>query len=211
MVNNKISNDTKKVTPTVKPRSGAGRGRGRPKRFDRECALASALERFRRDGYSETATGAIAADCGGSPTSLYAEFPTKLRLFAATLKNYELDMAHGFSAIDRRDRDALPRNILAWAARAYSEAGPYGCLVFQHIAEAADPAVRACAIEACGAFEDLIEKTLAEAGWTDATRRAQILVVAMMGLSAMARRGLPQDTLMRRAADLAAAAAGNLA
>lgn len=206
MVNKKIPVNTKIESQTDSTTAIQRRSRGRPRIFDSESAVKLALERFRRDGYAATSTGAIAADCGASPTSLFAVFPTKLSLFAATLARYEAEMALGFADIDRSPAANLPRAILLWAAGSYADSGPQGCLVLQHIDGSNDPGVRACAIEAQNRFKAHIARTLADAGGSDVERRAQTLVVAMMGLSAAARMGFSAETLKQCAADLALSA-----
>jgi AcrR family transcriptional regulator len=206
VVNKKILANTKIESQTDSVGVNQRRSRGRPRIFDSESAVKLALERFRRDGYSATSTGAIAADCGASPTSLFAVFPTKLSLFAATLARYEAEMANSFADIDSSPAANLPRAILLWAAGSYADSGPQGCLALQHLGESNDPGVRACAIASHDRFKAHIARTLADAGCADAERRAQTLVVAMMGLSTAARMGFSAETLKQCAADLALSA-----
>ena len=73
------------------PRVGAtapGRGRGRPRAFDREAALARATQLFWRQGYEATSIAELTEAMGIGSPSLYAAFGSKEALYAEALEHY---------------------------------------------------------------------------------------------------------------------------
>lgn len=69
------------------------RGRGRPRTFDREEAVAAALRLFRRRGYEGTSLAELTRELGIAAPSLYAAFGSKSELFAAAVRRYVEDGA----------------------------------------------------------------------------------------------------------------------
>ncbi|WP_219814243.1 TetR/AcrR family transcriptional regulator, partial [Rathayibacter sp. AY1D7] len=61
---------------------------GRPRSFDREVALRTAMNRFWSDGYDETTVAVLTRDIGISAPSLYAAFGDKDELFEAAAACY---------------------------------------------------------------------------------------------------------------------------
>lgn len=68
---------------------GSGRGKGRPRAFDRDLALHRALEIFWRQGYEPASVAELCAAMQIRPPSLYASFGNKARLFMEALRYYE--------------------------------------------------------------------------------------------------------------------------
>lgn len=64
------------------------RGRGRPRAFDREAALAKATRLFWAKGYSATSISDLTEAMGIGSPSLYAAFGSKEALYAEALGNY---------------------------------------------------------------------------------------------------------------------------
>src|SRR4051794_38993981 len=64
------------------------RPRGRPRSFDREAALDSAMLLFWEHGYEATSLSQLTAAMGISPPSLYAAFGDKQALFLETVDRY---------------------------------------------------------------------------------------------------------------------------
>jgi len=64
------------------------RGRGRPRAFDRETALARAMRLFWVKGYEATSIADLTEVMGVGSTSLYAAFGSKDELYAEALKLY---------------------------------------------------------------------------------------------------------------------------
>lgn len=61
---------------------------GRPRTFDRETALITAMEQFWRDGYEATTVARLTGAMGIAPPSLYAAFGDKEQLFSAAATVY---------------------------------------------------------------------------------------------------------------------------
>jgi AcrR family transcriptional regulator len=64
------------------------RGRGRPRAFDREAALARAMRLFWTKGYEATSVADLTEVMGVGTTSLYAAFGSKDELYAEALRLY---------------------------------------------------------------------------------------------------------------------------
>lgn len=65
------------------------KSRGRPRTFDREAALQSALGVFWRRGYEPASILELCAAMGINPPSLYAAFGNKAQLFMKAVDHYE--------------------------------------------------------------------------------------------------------------------------
>ncbi|HEY0747417.1 MAG TPA: helix-turn-helix domain-containing protein [Steroidobacteraceae bacterium] len=62
---------------------------GRPREFDREAALRTALELFWQRGYEGTSIADLTAAIGIAPASLYAAFGNKEQLYREVLEAYQ--------------------------------------------------------------------------------------------------------------------------
>ena len=104
---------------------------GRPRSFDRDAALAAAVEQFWRTGYEKTSVAALTKAMGVTPPSLYAAFGDKDSLFdeASTLYFRRTCEAVDAAADEPTARAAIVRT-LDDAARAHTDAAtPLGCLM----------------------------------------------------------------------------------
>jgi AcrR family transcriptional regulator len=72
----------------------AGRGRGRPRAFDRGTALAQAMKLFWIKGYEATSVADLTEAMGVGTTSLYAAFGSKDELYAEALRHYSTTYEH---------------------------------------------------------------------------------------------------------------------
>jgi AcrR family transcriptional regulator len=106
--------------------------RGRPRSFDRDAALDTAIRLFWTKGYEATSIGDLTAAIGVGAPSLYAAFGDKQALFNEVVEVYGLRyggfIARGL-AEEPTARAAVGR-ILREAAREYTEPNrPRGCMV----------------------------------------------------------------------------------
>lgn len=110
-----------------------GAGRGRPREFDREAALAEARRLFWERGYEATSVGDLTEAMGIRPASLYAAFGDKMSLFKEVVRDYQRTPAGAFMGTALREEPSAYRafaRILHEAARIYPDAShPPGCLV----------------------------------------------------------------------------------
>ncbi len=77
-----------KLAQTPQVHDTAVRGRGRPRAFDREAALAQATRLFWSKGYEATSIADLTAAMGIGSPSLYAAFGSKEALYAEALRHY---------------------------------------------------------------------------------------------------------------------------
>jgi AcrR family transcriptional regulator len=107
-------------------------GRGRPRAFDREQALARAMEIFWDKGFEGTSMVDLTTGMGIGAPSLYAAFGSKEELFRAAVALYvSTDGSDIWSAITRADTAyGAIEGFLMETAEKFSRPGkPSGCLV----------------------------------------------------------------------------------
>jgi AcrR family transcriptional regulator len=122
---------TRKVPESVKGKPGR---RGRPRVFDRNAALATAMKLFWVRGYEATSITDLTTALGIGPTSLYAAFGSKEQLYAESLTLYSTsyeDLVLGRFRTASTAREAVFAYL--WdsaAAMTGSDCGlPRGCMV----------------------------------------------------------------------------------
>lgn len=121
-----------RVNATAKPASG------RPRSFDEQATLATAMQLFYKHGYNGTNSRLLQQATGLTAPSLYNTFGSKRDLFLAALKRYIdftlnylfVDLAGGTRGID--DLDVMLDQL--WIAMEARER-PLGCLVLNTRAE----------------------------------------------------------------------------
>ncbi|MGE8942220.1 TetR/AcrR family transcriptional regulator [Leptospira interrogans] len=117
---------------TSKDHETAARGRGRPRAFDREAALAQATRLFWLKGYEATSIADLTEAMGIGSPSLYAAFGSKEALYAEALRHYAekyegLVWAKFQSA--ETAREAVEFYLLDSAAALTGCDIPHGCMV----------------------------------------------------------------------------------
>ncbi|MRJ77890.1 TetR family transcriptional regulator [Aeromicrobium sp. SMF47] len=168
---------------------------GRPRSFDREAALAAAVEQFWRTGFEETSVAMLTSAMGVTPPSLYAAFGDKQHLFEEASALY---FQRTCEAVD--DATALPTareaiaRVLHDTARAHTDpATPPGCLMLtEPRLEAQREAIRQ-------RLKDRLNQGVRDhelAASTDTDRLASFLVAVLRGMSGCARDGGTTDELL---------------
>ncbi len=114
------------------PSAAPGRAMGRPRGFDRDTALTQALDVFWRRGYEPTSVAELCAAMGINPSSLYAAFGNKAKLFLEAVDFYE--RTYWEDAWTRLEHDPdVHRSIASFFQEAatilLSPKAPCGCLV----------------------------------------------------------------------------------
>ncbi|WP_181780176.1 TetR/AcrR family transcriptional regulator [Pseudonocardia pini] len=108
------------------------KARGRPRGFDRDRALETAMAMFWRHGYDGTSVADLTRAMGIAAPSLYAAFGSKQELYRESLQLYvrtlgRLGVANLGSAASARDG---VHAVLRAAAEAFTRPGfPPGCMV----------------------------------------------------------------------------------
>lgn len=166
------------------------RGRGRPRRFDPEEAVATAQQLFHARGYDAVSVADVTAALGINPPSFYAAFGSKAGLYARVLERYNASSAVPLGDLLRDDcpvSECLTA-VLEEAARYYANPDAAGCLVLEGV-RCNDPDAREAALAYNLAAEDVIRDYLAARCPKQAAQLTDFVSTTMSGLSAKARAG----------------------
>lgn len=179
---------------------------GRPRTFDREAALDTALKLFWQHGYDGVAISDLTAALGIAAPSLYAAFGSKEMLYRAALERYrQADAPAGrLLAPDGTAYDAVA-SALRQAVQAVTRPNrPRGCLLSSGLlacASEAEPLAREhrrLRAEMATEFKLRILKGV-DAGELprdmSATALARFYVTVLQGLSVQARDGASANDL----------------
>ena len=117
---------------------------GRPREFDEEEVLASAMEAFWRKGFEATSLVDLTTATGLNKASLYRVFGDKHQLFMDALKNYaDIEFRETTAVIS--DTASPLTNLRAVVRKVFEDAGSdKGCLMINSMVELAphDPEVK---------------------------------------------------------------------
>ncbi|WP_422368974.1 TetR/AcrR family transcriptional regulator [Pelagibius sp.] len=181
--------------------------RGRPRAFDPEAAVETALALFHERGYDAVGVAELSQATGVKPPSLYAAFGSKQGLFERAVTLYrarEGAVVREALAQEGPADDVIP-GLFIRAAEAYS-ADPRrpGCLILDGARNSADTAVCDFMAELKAASRqgilDRLRQDFPEADYPGAAGRlADFVGVVLAGLSAAARDGLPREALIETA------------
>jgi AcrR family transcriptional regulator len=198
----------KKSEAVSKTSAHASRGRGRPRAFDREAALAQAMKLFWVKGYEATSIADLTDALGIGSTSLYAAFGSKDELYAEALQFYSVTYEH---LVLGRFRKAATAREAAFAylwdsAAAMTGADcdlPHGCLVTlgsvgsDGHAELAD-LMRTTRGKAFDVLVSRLEQAVAEGELpkrVDVAKLARFLQTVQSGMAIRARDGAERSEL----------------
>ncbi|MET0905667.1 MAG: TetR/AcrR family transcriptional regulator [Tardiphaga sp.] len=183
------------------------RSRGRPRSFDKDEALETAISLFQAKGYDSVGVAELVAAMGIKPPSFYAAFGCKSGLLEQALARYSGGAANVFDRAREEGgsvADVIERTIRQ-AARRYTEKANPGCLALDAARNSADPDARALDVKAkAAAFESLRDYIAGEYP-ADADRLARFVTIALTGMSAAVRDGANRDDLEAFAAIIAKA------
>lgn len=168
---------------------------GRPRSFDRDAALAAAVELFWRAGYEETSIAMLTAAMGITPPSLYAAFGDKRRLFEEASARYfhrtceEVDRAAALPTA----HEAIAR-MLDDTAHAHTDAAtPPGCLMLT------EPRLEAQREVLRRRLKDRLDQGVRDgdlAATANTDHLASFLVAVLRGMSGCARDGGTTEDLL---------------
>ncbi|SMF09683.1 transcriptional regulator, TetR family [Tistlia consotensis] len=182
-------------------------GPGRPRGFDADCALASALALFWRQGYEQTSLDELTAAMGISRSSFYACFKSKHGALLAAVERYcdESFRALTDLAAAAADRAAAARAVVG--AIAAPDGGRNGCFLANCVTELAphDPEVEALSRRQLARIEALLARLLSEPagdraadapdGPGAAPRRAGALLSLALGATMLRKAGVAPERL----------------
>lgn len=183
---------------------------GRPRAFDRDTAITQALHLFWEHGYDATSLSLLKANIGGgiSAPSFYAAFGSKQALFQEVMERYLT--THGRVSDSLFDASLAPKQAieltLRRSAKMQCEQGhPKGCLVALGLMSGcteestviSEPLTRTRAHNRAG-IATCIERAIAAGelpAETDPIALAAMFDSFLLGLSTLARDGLPHSAL----------------
>lgn len=187
--------------------------RGRPRAFDRDAALAAAMELFWQRGFSATSMADLCAAMGINAPSLYAAFGSKEALYEAALTRYgEQAGPRIWGGIEAQPTAyAAVADVLMKAAEALPGIGrPAGCMVaLSSVGQEGEARLGALVADARRSGERMLAQRIARAiaegelpASTDAPGIARFYTCVQQGMSIQARDGAGTAEL----ADIARAA-----
>jgi TetR/AcrR family transcriptional repressor for divergent bdcA len=172
--------------------------RGRPRSFDLDEAVERAMKLFHRRGYDAVGVAELGQELGIKPPSFYAAFGSKAGLFQRALERYTASKANVFGNARAKGgsvADVMERTLLE-AARIYPEHdGRAGCLVLDGTRNSSDP--EACALAAALKVASRIQMRdfIATEFPAKADELADLVTIALAGMSSVARDGAKASTL----------------
>ena len=182
------------------------KARGRPREFDPDKALVSALQIFWQHGYEGASMAELTEAMGITKPSLYACFGNKEALFKKALDLYEREkLAYVKTALEAPSGKAVAQKLLEGALDTHCGAkDPQGCLgVISMVACSTEaPSLRDHIIARRASSEaavvERLERAKAEGDLPDGVdpkALAQCLTTVMQGLSVKAQGGASRDEM----------------
>ena len=182
------------------------KARGRPREFDPDKALASALQIFWQHGYEGASMAELTEAMGITKPSLYACFGNKEALFKKALDLYEREkLAYVKTALEAPSGKAVAQKLLEGGLDTHCGAkDPQGCLgVISMVACSTEaPSLRDHIIARRASSEaavvERLERAKAEGDLPDCVdpkALAQCLTTVMQGLSVKAQGGASRDEM----------------
>lgn len=184
------------------------RSRGRPRRFDEDAVIQSAMGVFWANGYEGSSLDQLTTAMGITRSSLYQAFGNKEDLFLTTVERYledTLQPAMNTLKGEPQLETALRGFMSAIVISATAHADHKGCLITCVLADSAGSSVMmANKLEnAFNRLEDVLVQRLDQAvhcgqlsNDVDTTTRAAVVAATARGLTLRARAGTPRPQLL---------------
>lgn len=121
------------------PAKAARKPRGRPRSFDRDAALASAMQVFWEKGFEATSVSDLCQAMGLNPPSLYSAFGDKERLFIEAVDRYLNSNRESCPYVEEATARGAIEKLLTYAAHQFTDSShPHGCLMMMATTTAAN-------------------------------------------------------------------------
>jgi len=194
--------------PATRPEPAAApKQRGRPRSFDREAALESAMEVFWERGYDAASLNDLTEAMGINPPSLYAAFGDKEQLYLAAVEMYRVkrvEELRGALASEPTARGAIEHAMRGAATEFAKHDGPSGCLLTMSTnCSTVSEAVQATLAKKRSAARDLIRDRIAQGiaegdvpASTDASGLTDFIMTVFAGMAMQARDGAGRKVLL---------------
>ncbi|WP_240324720.1 TetR/AcrR family transcriptional regulator [Trinickia diaoshuihuensis] len=181
-------------------------GRGRPRSFDPETALAVGQRLFHAAGYDAVGLSVLTAELGITPPSFYAAFGSKAAFFERVLERYAATESAltGILLPGRPPVEALS-DLLERAARTYAhDPQRTGCLVLEAARGPSESESAALARAVAQRRRAQVRSFVAKSHPRRAEAVTDYVSAVLSGLSGCAREGMPQARLLKVAKTAAA-------
>jgi len=178
----------------------------RPKEFDRDKALESALATFRKNGFGATTTDDLRLAMGIGRQSFYDTFKGKREIYLEALRKYNSDRALGYFEIFRKSGSPLKalEGMLTSISVESSKDRALSCLGVSSICEFGSSDAEVCSINgaAASSLKSAVEKLVLEAknekevrSSVDSKATARYLLSVITGIRVSARAGASPEEL----------------
>jgi len=193
-------------TPSARTAVPPRRPRGRPRKFDRDQALARAMEVFWSRGYEGASLADLTKAMGINPPSLYAAFGDKENLFIEAVQRYHENVRQSCPyAGEPTARDAVERLLTELATLFTDRSHPAGCLAVMAMITSSTSSARLQKMladeraMARGRLRERIQLGI-KAGdvpaGTDAGALTDFYVAVINGISLQAREGASRKSVL---------------
>ena len=178
----------------------------RPKEFDRDKALESALATFRKNGFGATTTDDLRLAMGIGRQSFYDTFKGKREIYLEALRKYNSDRVLGYFEIFRKAGSPLKalEGMLTSISVESSKDRALACLGVSSICEFGSSDAEVCSINgaAASSLKSALEKLILEAknekevrSSVDSKATAHYLLSVITGIRVSARAGASPEEL----------------
>jgi AcrR family transcriptional regulator len=182
------------------------RPRGRPREFDRDQALARAMEVFWSKGYEGASLADLTKAMGINPPSLYAAFGDKENLFIEAVQRYHENVRQSCPyAGEPTARDAVERLLTELATLFTDRSHPAGCLAVMAMITSSTSSARLQKMladeraQARGRLRERIHLGLKEGdlpAGTDVAALTDFYIAVINGMSLQAREGASRKSVL---------------